>query len=177
MSIELVETGDFHLDYSDVYKNGKSNFVSKNIKINAFRFRSDTIFLDISNQTTLYELYTNLKVQCYKDTYRTREPIFNFHTKGLDFIPPEQKDPSTCVIRDIFVVNKKDETLIIPNDKNITIETFKNKYPDFFLQMNDRFSIYVLDEYTLHILNNPIPKKSILIDLQESIKKYIRCSF
>lgn len=187
MLIELVETRDMLLDYSDVYKN-KNSLIPKTtnyrkqdtiLHITAYRFHTNNISLSLSNQASLFDLYTFIKVQCYKETYHIRKPTFTIRKMPIDFIPLQPKNPLSCIIHQLCVINKKDEILQIPNDSKITIETFMKSNPDFFTKSYGRYTIYILDECAVQRqihkkTNNSV--QNFMLDLKTVVQKYINCA-
>lgn len=193
MSIELVQVSeDIHLDYSDVYTN-KNNRVtttenthkrilSVSIKkesildIMAHRFNSNNISFSLTNQASLFDLYTFIKVQCYKDAYHIRKPMFTIRQIPIDFIPPKPKNPLACIIHQLAVLNKNEDILIIPNDPRMTIETFMETHPDFFTKTHGKYTIYILDEYVVQRHIHKTANKSSQGFMVNLLKKYISCA-
>jgi len=192
MSIELAQvTDDIHLDYSDVYtkKNNRVSTIenenrlniSRSIKqetiidINANRFYSNNILFSLTNQASLFDLYTFVKIQCYKDAYHIRKPMFNIGKIPIDFIPPQPKNPLACIVHELAVINKNDDILPIPNNSSITIEAFMKSYPEFFTKNHGRYTVYILDEYVVQRHSNKKSNKSFILDIENLIKKYISC--
>jgi len=193
MSIELVKvTEDIHLDYSDVYTNKNNRVstienenkrnISRSIKqetiieINANRFYSNNILFSLTNQASLFDLYTFVKVQCYKDAYHIRKPMFTIRKIPVDFIPPQLKNPLACIIHQLAVTNQNDEILQIPCDPRMTIETFMKSYPDFFTKSYGRYTIYILDEYVVQRHIHKKANKTVQWFMMDVLKKYISCA-
>lgn len=186
MSIELLQVPeDIHLDYSDVYTNKNSRISTTEnihkrpmqctiIEIKAQRFHSNNILFSLSNQSSLFDLYTLIKVHCYKDVYHIRKPIFTIGKTPIDFIPPQPKNPLACIVHELAVINKNDDILPIPNDPSITIELFMKSYPEFFTKSHGRYTVYILDEYAVQRHANK--KSNKWLDIENLIKKYISCA-
>jgi hypothetical protein len=189
MSIELVETEDVHLDYSDVYTNKNSRISTTEnvhkrpvsiqgtiIDIKAHRFHSNHILLSLTDQTTLFDLYTFMKVQCYKDAYHVRKPMLTIHQIPIDFIPPKPKNPLSCIVHQLAVINQQEDILVIPTDPKMTLKTFMETYPDFFAKSYGRYTIYILDEYAIqrHVHKKGVTS-SFILDIENLVKKYLSC--
>jgi hypothetical protein len=197
MSIELVEKGDIHLDYSDVYTNKNSRISTTEnahkriintsthkykrqstlLNLKANRFHSNMLLFSLSDQTTLFDLYTHIKVQCYKDAYHIQKPLFTFRKKPTDYIPPQPKNPLSCIVHQLVVVNKNDGILIIPPDPTVTIEVFMKSNPDYFNRSYGRYEIYILDEYAMQMHSQKSNKilKNIIVEINTMIQKYLTC--
>lgn len=210
MSIELVETEDIHLDYSDVYTNKNSRISTTEnahkrsirpypyenyrfpedhnrnprriqetiLQIKAHRFHSNQLLFSVSNQTSLFDFYSFVKVQCYKDAYHIQTPMFRIRKTQVDFIPPQPKNPLSCIVHQLCVVNKNEDILIIPPDPTITIETFMKSNTDYFNRSYGRYAIYILDEHAMqmhdHQKTNPI-LQTMLSEIKLVLQKYLAC--
>lgn len=206
MSIELVEPGDIHLDYSDVYTNKHSRIsptenahkrsirphVLENspfsygqiqettLKIRANRFYSNPLLFSVSNQTSLFDFYSFVKAQCYKDAYHIQPPMFRVRKTPVDFIPPQPKNQLSCIIHQLAVVNKNEDILIIPPDPTITMETFMKSNIGYFNRSYGRYAIYILDEYAMqmhgHQKTSPV-LQTMLSEIKLAFQKYLACKF
>jgi hypothetical protein len=135
------------------------------------------IDISISNQSSLYDLHTAIKLQCYKDIYKVKETgsTFSFSTKK-DFIPPDSSSQLSCIIRDLVVVNEKTLFLPIPNNPKISLEKFMEKNPGFFIAKQNKYIIYIIDERTIQEYQNQPPKQPSFVDaIKYTLKKYTIC--
>jgi hypothetical protein len=143
--------------------------------------RLDRKYIDISisDQSSLYDLHTLIKLQCYKDVYKVKEkkPTFPFLSSRKDFIPPDSNNQLSCIIRDLIVSKNNTEFLKIPNNPKRSIKEFMTKNPEFFLSKHNKYIIYVIDEKTIYDYNNPpIQTPCFVSDLKDTIHKYFRCA-
>jgi len=177
MSIELTEISNIHIDYSHVYQyshNSKSTMIH-------FRFnRLDRKHIDISlsNQSSLYDLYTTIKLQCYKDIYKIKKntSLFKSLSPNKDFIPPNSNNQLSCIIRDLIVVNEKTQFISIPNDPKVSVENFMLRNPEFFIKKKNKYLVYIIDEKTIQDFLNPTPKpQSFMENIKKTVKKYTIC--
>jgi len=157
---------------------------STTISFRFMRLDQKHIDISISDQSSLYDVHTSIKLQCYKDIYKTTEnkPTLSFLSSRQDFIPPDSNNQLSCVIRDLIVVDKNTQFLQVPNDPKRSIKDFMRKNPEFFISKNNKYIIYIIDEKTIRDFNNPPPKTpSILSNIKESIKyaynKYFICTY
>jgi len=176
MSTGLHEITNPHLDYSHVYQH---RHISKSTMISIRFMRLDRKHIDISisNQSSLYDLYTMIKLQCYKDVYKAREsgPMFPFYSKR-DYIPPDSSSQLYCIIRDLIVVNEKTQFLKIPIDPKNSLESFMVKNPGFFITKQNKYIIYVIDEKTIQEHQKPTPQQPSFIEtIKSTLKKYTIC--
>jgi hypothetical protein len=143
--------------------------------------RLDRKYIDISisDQSSLYDLHTTIKLHCYKDVYKVTEkkPTFPFISSRKDFIPPDSNNQLSCVIRDLIVAKNNTEFLPIPNNPKRSIKEFMSKNPEFFVYKQNKYIIYVIDEKTIQEYNNsPSKPPSFVSDLKTTIHKYFRCA-
>jgi len=140
------------------------------------RQNDESIDIQISDQSSLYDLHTNIKIECYKDVYKIKRS--SALTK--DFIPPQYKNQLSCVIRDIIVVDKQNRFLAIPSDPKISIEAYMRKNPDYFINKRGKYNIYIMDEQSVQ--NYEKSKRNtkdakIVTTMKENLKKYLACVY
>uniref|UniRef100_A0A6C0JGV5 Uncharacterized protein n=1 Tax=viral metagenome TaxID=1070528 RepID=A0A6C0JGV5_9ZZZZ len=173
MEFLFKETENVYVDYSHVYQyqhNSKGNMYT----IRFLRYESSDIVLKISDQCSLYDLYTYIKLECYKSVYTTNTLVKKKRTMfHNDSIPPSQL---TCIIHDLVVIDKNDKLLSIPNNPKQSIESFMKANPNFFTGKSNKLSIHVIDENGVQNYKNKPPSTKFISSLKTNVKKYLKCA-
>jgi hypothetical protein len=154
---------DDEIEYSDIFS-GKCFQISKQSKNYNFqvrRFKAPCLNITLLSYNTISDIYIKIKAEIYKEMYSLKQ------SEIVDDIPPN--------IYDVFLSNKTEKIMSIPNSTVMTIEEFIEQNPSYFPDNAKTYEIYVVDEKSLQKIISNQNKVSTMSILTRKIKHYTNC--
>uniref|UniRef100_A0A6C0B7A9 Uncharacterized protein n=1 Tax=viral metagenome TaxID=1070528 RepID=A0A6C0B7A9_9ZZZZ len=165
-----IQMSDF--DMHHVYKK-RASVLNKCHVIQIRSFNDQKICSCIYDNDTLYDLYKKSYETLFRNCGELRVEKYR---QVRDFIPNEQYH----VIHDIVLVDKKDNILSVPCDKNILFGDFKRANERYFIPCS---RVPVLSVYKIYIVDNEAIEHFIKKrenqppSVVEKIRRLLRCAF
>lgn len=149
------------VEYSDIFSEMRSSIprhVAK-YQLCIHRLRRPNLNITLTSNNTTSDIYMKVKAEIYREMYSNTTDI-------VDVIPQ--------LIYDVFMTNKYNQIISMPNSASLSIEDFILTNIDADMSEKEH-DIYIVDEFSYQTLMQEKNNKSIVSYLQGKIKQYAAC--
>ena len=147
------------VEYSDIFSEMRTSIPRQVAKYNLciHRLRRPNLNITVTSNNKTSDIYMKVKAEIYREMYSNTTDI-------VDVIPQ--------LIYDVFMTNKYNQIISMPNSASLSVEDFIKTNVD---ACQKEYDIYIVDEFSFQTLMREKNNTTLISYFQTKIKQYTAC--
>lgn len=147
------------VEYSDIFSEMRTSIPRQVAKYNLciHRLRRPNLNITVTSNNKTSDIYMKVKAEIYREMYSNTTDV-------VDVIPQ--------LIYDVFMTNKYNQIISMPNSASLSVEDFIKTNVD---ASQKEYDIYIVDEFSFETLMREKNNTTLISYFQTKIKQYTAC--